>query len=214
MRNKEEICHLELAAANYGTEPEYFVIEWQLRTLTRTLDRLVEQFNPKGIFYVNDLEEDHTKYATDFLKDYAKYQGYDQITIQALPGSYLKLTPPRVRTMHLKHPDPFTYRIWNLSHLQRLATFSETGLELTAWEAHRFQKELERKGLKTTYLGPGMCYSDPCGFVPPRPSGILRIDPHTEFTTRAPWGLLQSLLRPQQTIRASVMQTIRNPNRV
>ncbi|MBA3814174.1 MAG: hypothetical protein H0X26_06760 [Alphaproteobacteria bacterium] len=95
---------------SYDPKHQYAVLFW-------TLDTLVEQKGPKGIFHVNDLYEDYTQYAANHLSQYAQEKGYTDVTIEAITCDYMHLLPLKTlkkygRThydsVHLKNPElPF-----------------------------------------------------------------------------------------------------------
>lgn len=199
MQKQEGILHLELGAANYGISEyesplEYPSPELQLGSLVHTLDELVQEFGPRGAFFINDLRKDDTRYAANFLARYAASQGLRDIEVIPKHGSYFKIRPPKVKTMHLKHPDPSMHKPKNIKHLQRLATYSETGLELTIWYPEKVIEAFQKHGLQCTYLGPGLVYREECGLLVNRPTGSILIAPDTEFKPESYWQRFQDLI--------------------
>lgn len=193
MTYENEIRHLELCAANYGAI-KHVDPKVQLKNLTDTLEHLVKAHGDEGVFYVNDLDGKDTCFASEFLDDYTRAQGYTGIQIVAMPGSYLDLVPPKVKTMHLKHPDTTTLSFRNLRQLQRLASFSESGLELTIWRPWTVKNAFRNRGLESTYLGDGFLYTDPKGITLGCETGKLRIHPNTEFVPEGWWKHFQDII--------------------
>lgn len=91
----------------YDPKHQYAVLFW-------TLDELVAERGPEGIFHVNDLFEEYTQYAAKCLSQYAEERGYDQIIIETLAGDYIKIDPRKTLakyglthydSVHLKNPE-------------------------------------------------------------------------------------------------------------
>jgi hypothetical protein len=125
----------------------------QYALLFQTLDQLVLEKGPKGIFHVNDLYKEYADYAMDCLKEYALSKNYHDIIIEVVPGDYTKIssqiTLKEYRKLfydsaHLKNPEVSFYNYgmdgWNIlsdersrlaarTKLQKLADLSQAGLD-------------------------------------------------------------------------------------
>lgn len=93
------IDHLEkIGTGSYNPEEQYAVLFW-------TLDELVSRYGGEGMFYVNDLYPEYAEYAAEKLEEYAQLKGYDQVTIDVLPGDYQSLGGRTFDSVHLKNPE-------------------------------------------------------------------------------------------------------------
>lgn len=92
------IDHLEETGSDYDPKEQYAILFW-------TLDELISRYGVEGTFYVNDLYSEYAAYAAHQLREYAKQKGYDQITIETLPGDYQMLGGRTFDSVHLKNPE-------------------------------------------------------------------------------------------------------------
>jgi hypothetical protein len=133
-------------------DPNPYNPKQQYAILFLTLENLVTQRGPKGIFHVNDLVEEYAQHAAIRLSQYAQERRYDQVIIEPIGGDYMDLTPLRTLekyklthydSVHLKNPEVSFYhygmdgdnmlstpesRKKARTQLQYLANFSKEGL--------------------------------------------------------------------------------------
>lgn len=141
----------------------------QFAILFETLDKLIENNGPKGVFHVNDLYEEYAQAASNALKAYAKDKQYSKVIIEVVPGDYAYINPEqslkpyrvkRYDSVHLKNPEIsfYTYKMDGdefLSNeqsrdrarflLQRLANYSSQGLTFFPIKHPNFIPEQEIK---------------------------------------------------------------------
>lgn len=134
----------------YDQEP--YIPAHQYAVLLQTLDQLVQQYGPRGIFHVNDLFEEYASYAVRRLTEYATSKGYNQVIIEVVAGDYNDLSPANTLekygkflydSAHLKNPEISFYnygldgnntladdnsRTNARAKLQQLANLSHKGL--------------------------------------------------------------------------------------
>lgn len=112
MEASKGIRHLELGAANYVRRPGLSrqTLKNRYLILERVVDRLVAEYGPQGIIYLNDIEPSGLELAERYLKHYLRSKGMDQIEIKLIAGDYNKLTlddldGQPVQTLYLNNPD-------------------------------------------------------------------------------------------------------------
>jgi hypothetical protein len=95
----------------YNPKQQYAVLFW-------TLESLVAQKGPEGIFHVNDLFDEYAQDAAMRLSQYAKEKGYDQVIIEPIGGDYMEISAGRTLekygltyydSVHLKNPEVSFY---------------------------------------------------------------------------------------------------------
>lgn len=134
-----QILHLELGAANYeadaGDHPTRFLV------LEQTVTDLIQKYGNSGTIYLSDAHEDGLELAGKHLEKWLQTQGQSQIKVILLPGNYLDMELPHVKTTHLTNPDADqlpTHDIQEINdyiikNLQKIAENSETGLLITTY---------------------------------------------------------------------------------
>jgi hypothetical protein len=102
--------HLELGAANYGryaTSPKAF------ENLKKTLDEIVSTRGNQGVFYVNDIDQDHAMVAAVALKNYVdKRYPHPKfnITVRVVAANYhFPDTLPVAESVHMKFSDDLNF---------------------------------------------------------------------------------------------------------
>ena len=153
-----QISHLELGAANYGSE--YGTSEKQFLVLEQTFKDLIKKFGPTGVIYLNDLSDTDLKVVHEWTLKWLTDNNYLGIKIVDLPGNYNEVDVPMVKTAHLTNPELIQLvGKWNyaldeksqlVSKLEKIAEHSETGLAITTyfyskenpgiWDIPRFLK--------------------------------------------------------------------------
>lgn len=167
--------HLELGAANYGTTPilasaygpEYLGgASNQFKLLFVTVDKLVRDRGPIGTVYVNDLDEKLTKTVAQSLRQYCLERGYRFIQVVEVAGDFTRREFPHVQSAHLKNPESHLLRNKQLKKvLQRLADFSDSGLEVWTWFTKDVILSWNEEGRIWRELGEGSIYIFPNGDV-------------------------------------------------
>lgn len=106
--------HIELGAANYGTNVHgdtYHKVkgnlsEHQHDLLFKTLDNLISRKGEVGVLYINDLQKVDVEFTIEKLNNYIK-ESYpnSQIELKELVGNFFKIDLPQVDSIHLKNPE-------------------------------------------------------------------------------------------------------------
>ena len=134
------IAHLELGAANYGDE--YGTSENQLKVLEDTFTDLITAYGPRGVIYINDIDPRGVDLTVKHMNKWLAEKGISEIQLIALPGDYNKILIPDVTSAHLSNPgrdqlpSALATRTSNkntVSHLERIASHSKTGLKITTY---------------------------------------------------------------------------------
>lgn len=177
--------HIEYGAGNYHGFSESRNPHRQYEILYRTLDNLVLDYGPNEPidFYVNDIEPEAALYAADMLKEYADRKGYKNVQVFLFVGDALKKRwLPRTNTAHFKNPETGILRKENVKALQRLADYSENGLEITTYLVNEFGEIKE--GLPVTNRGPGELYIFPDGKRVEHPTERYLLSPQQKLSSQ------------------------------
>lgn len=164
--------HLELGAGNtsHGTRISSLAA---FTALKGTLDRILKERGPEGVFYVNDLEEKDAALAAAALYDYLHHRPDAdrlRVEIRVLPGDMTRIELPWTDTVDLKNPDyvllggdPRSHGNWALGQgrLRRLAARSRQGMRIESFQIEILDALVERPGeLGIRELGEAPLYVD------------------------------------------------------
>lgn len=187
-----EWTHVEYGAGNYGDSRVFGNRKGRTdyTILLQTIDLLVREKGPSGIFYVNDLEEDWAQMAADTLAEYVKRRGWP-VGVRVLAGDVTQIELPATDTAHLKHPSlAFLGLNRRTLFLRRLAEHSKRGLEVTTYFGTTFDRVIKQAKISAESFGRGLPYHFPSGEVCNKPSYVYRIWPIIGVSHAAPLRLL------------------------
>lgn len=174
--------HIEYGAGN--RYKNYTLTQEGYGILFKTLERLVEEYGPWGIFYVNDVDNESARVAAFFLKRFAIQNGWEDIQVQVLVGDIMTINPPRTDTAHFKNPPllvmaglNFCGGILGEPVWQKLANSSRTGLEITTYFIEDFMRASVEYNFQYLDLGEGAPYVFPDGETVDDPTTRFLIKP-------------------------------------
>lgn len=153
--------HIELGAANYGTninadssyQAKTSNPALQFELLFQTVDILISTKGLKGTLYINDYHSDDVDYCIALTEQYlTKQHPEHKITLEPLAGDFFIIDIPKVDSIHLKNPEYFFFqKLDEKAFSNRLAYFStqsKEGLSLITY----FKSPLIHR-LKETNVG-------------------------------------------------------------
>lgn len=126
---KPEWRHLELGAANYDLESDgCYANEKQHTLLFRTIDEKIASLGPKGILYLNDLDEKGLNRAALSAEKYIKNKHpCCRIAVRTILGSYYNCPLPqeRLNSIHLKNPERYVLESFLYNHEERIRRLTD-----------------------------------------------------------------------------------------
>ena len=210
--------HLELGAGNYGKfggrsrKQEEFDPAVQYAVLFWTLDELVARHGEEGIFFVNDIKNEYSSYATKKLQEYALEKGLSHVSILSAPGDYtqmplIPLLEPFGReifdSIHIKNPEGNFYgrhqrnntqeesRRKTREMLKKLANMGKEGLYLFILDTPVFLPDKEKeefinRGIFEPRGKRAFVHYVVCVFIPSTTIGVGRYHIQVEFVFDSP----------------------------
>jgi hypothetical protein len=158
--------HIEYAAGNYGNSVVFGNLfrRSNYDILHKTLELLVQERGPKGIFYVNDLIEPWAQLAAVSLHKFAVARGWSAVEIRVLSGDICQIELPHSDTAHLKNPRlGLIYLDGTHPFFTKAANRSRSGLEITTHYPKVLIAQSNIGGWSLHSLGTGERYRFPSG---------------------------------------------------